>query len=290
LVVGGGYIGLEMATVYAALGSEVTVVEMTDGILPGADRDLAAILKKEARRHMDIRVSTKVAEVKEQKRGLKVTLEGKETETATFDTIIVATGRRPVTDGLGLEHTSVQVNDKGFVTVDGQRRTSDPHIYAIGDIAGEPMLAHKGAHEGMVAAEAIAGEKVAFEPAVIPAVVYTDPELAWCGLTEREAKADGLDVTVAKFPWGASGRATTLGRNEGVTKLISDTSTGRVLGMGICGAGAGELIAEGVLAIEMAALADDVKLSIHPHPSLSETVMEAAEMISGPSTHVYRKR
>jgi dihydrolipoamide dehydrogenase len=189
-----------------------------------------------------------------------------------------------------LENTKVVVNKRGFVEVDAQRRTAEPTIYAIGDIAGDPMLAHKASHEGRVAVEAIAGHKVAFEPRAIPAVVFTDPEIAWCGLTETEAKRDGIAVEVARFPWGASGRATTLGRNDGVTKLLIEPETQRILGMGICGAGAGELIAEGVLAVEMAAVADDVKLSIHPHPTLSETVMESAEAFFGQATHIYRPK
>jgi dihydrolipoamide dehydrogenase len=205
-----------------------------------------------------------------------------------FDKVLVAVGRRPNAQGLGLENTRVEITPRGFITVDAQRRTTEPTIYAIGDVAGEPMLAHKASHEGRVAVRAIAGHKVAFEPHAIPAVVFTDPEIAWCGLTETQAKQEGRTIEVARFPWGASGRATTLDRNDGVTKLILDPSTGRILGVGMAGSGAGELIAEGVLAVEMAALASDLALSIHPHPTLSETLMEAAEVFFGQSTHVYR--
>jgi dihydrolipoamide dehydrogenase len=219
-----------------------------------------------------------------------VTLEGKTAETATYDSVLVAVGRRPNASGLGLEKTRARVSERGFIEVDVQRRTAEPSIFAIGDVVGEPMLAHKASHEGRVAAEVIAGHKVAFEPNAIPAVMFTDPEIAWCGLTEAQAKEQGIEVEVAKFPWGASGRAMTLDRTDGLTKLIIDPKTERVLGVGIVGAGAGDLISEGVLAIEMGALASDIKLTIHPHPTLSETVMEAAEVFFGQSTHVYRPR
>ncbi len=293
LVVGGGYIGLEMGSVYHALGSEVSVVEMMPGLLPGADRDLVKVLSKnlESRFH-NIMLDTKVVEMKEISDGIKVTFEQKDGNKVEekFDRVMVSIGRKPNSEGIGLENTSIKPDDKGFIPTDLQRRTSEPNIFAIGDVAGEPMLAHKASHEGHVAVETIAGEKVAFEPNAIPAVVFTDPELAWCGITENEAKEQGLDVEVARFPWAASGRAITMDRTDGLTKLIFDKETERVLGMGIVGAGAGELISEGVLAVEMAALASDVKLSIHPHPTISETIMESAEMFFGTATHVYRPK
>lgn len=292
LVIGGGYIGLEMATVYAALGSKVTVVEMTAGLLPGADRDMVNHLKKRLETQFEaIHLSTKVLEVKEQKNGLKVTLQNAEGEqTMIFDKALVSVGRKPNTQGFGLEHTRVAVSDRGFIVVDPQRRTAEEHIFAIGDITGDPMLAHKASHEARVAVDAIAGKKTVFEPMAIPAVVFTDPEIAWAGLTETEAKEQGRKVEVARFPWAASGRATTLDRYDGVTKIIADPETQRVLGIGIAGPGAGELIAEGVLAIEMAATVKDIALTIHPHPTLSETVMEAAEVYFGHSTHMYRPK
>jgi len=293
LVVGGGYIGLELGSVYAALGSKVTIVEMTPGLLPGADKDLVRPLHRRLEGMLDeILISTKVVAIKEQKSGLKVTLEGEKIEQPerVFDKVLVSVGRRPNADGLGLENTSATIDGHGFIKVDAQRRTADPKIFAIGDVVGQPMLAHKASHEGRVAVETVAGHKVAFEPACIPAVVFTDPELAWCGLTESEARDQGIDVQVARFPWAASGRATTLDRDDGLTKLVIDPETERILGVGLVGPGAGELIAEGVLAVEMAALASDLKLSIHPHPTLSETLMEAAEVFFGQSTHVYRPK
>jgi dihydrolipoamide dehydrogenase len=292
LVIGGGYIGLEMATVYAALGSKVTVVEMTGGLLPGADRDMVNHLKKRLEGDFEsILLNTKVVEVKEQKNGLKVTLENAEgQQTLMFDKALVSVGRKPNTQGFGLENTRVAVSDRGFVVVDPQRRTGEEHIFAIGDITGDPMLAHKASHEARVAVDAIDGKKAAFEPWAIPAVVFTDPEIAWAGLTETEAKEQGRKVEIGRFPWAASGRATTLDRSDGVTKIIADPETHRVLGVGIAGPGAGELIAEGVLAIEMAATVKDIALSIHPHPTLSETVMEAAEAYFGHSTHMYRPK
>src|SRR5690625_4439017 len=291
LVVGGGYIGLELGTVYAALGSEVSVVEMLPTLLPGADRDLVSLLSRSlGKRFEQIMLETSVAEMTEVEQGIKVRFEGKEAGEQTFDKVLVSIGRRSNTENLGLENTRVQLDDKGFVQVDAQRRTAEPSIYAIGDVAGEPMLAHKASHEGRVAAEAISGKRVAFDPQAIPAVVFTDPEIAWCGLTEQQAKAEGRKVQVARFPWGASGRALTLGRMDGVTKVICDPDTERVLGVAICGPGAGELIAEAVLAIEMGAVAEDLALTIHPHPTLSETVMESAEAVFGQSTHMYRPR
>ena len=293
LVVGGGYIGLELGTVYAALGSKVTVVEMTDGLLPGADRDLAAVVAKRLETTCEaILLDTKVTGVKDDKKGLSVTFEGKAAPSGAqnFDRVLVAVGRRPNSAIAGLDKTKVQVNQRGFIEVDAQRRTAEPSIFAIGDVAGEPMLAHKASHEARVAVEAIAGHASAFEPRAIPAVVFTDPELAWTGLTEIDAKKQNRTVDVAKFPWAASGRATTLDRPDGLTKVIVDPETERVLGVGIVGSGAGELIAEGTLAIEMGALAADLKLTIHPHPTLSETVMEAADVFFGESIHVYKPK
>ncbi len=293
LVVGGGYIGLELGTVYAALGSEVSVVEMTGGLLPGADRDLVNILaKRVATITKAVMLNTKVVKMAEEAGGVRVTFEGpdvKEPE-QVFDAVLVSIGRRPNSNVPGLDRTKVVVNAKGFIEVDVQRRTAEPTIFAIGDVAGEPMLAHKAMAEGRVAAEAIAGEKAAFEPRAIPAVVFTDPELAWCGVTEQEAQAKGLAFEVVKFVWGASGRALTLDRADGLTKLIVEPKTGRILGVGIVGVSAGELIAEGVLAVEMGANAKDLTLSIHTHPTLSETMGEAAEMFFGQATHVYKPR
>ncbi len=291
LVVGGGYIGLELGSVYAALGSKVTVVEMMPSLLAGADPDLVRPLARKIEERVDaVLLETRVAGMKVQKNGVKVRFEGKNAGDGEklFDKVLVSIGRKPNSAGIGLENTAVVVDDRGFVQVDAQLRTREPSIYAIGDLVGQPMLAHKASHEGRTAVEAIAGHKVAFEPAAIPAVVFTDPEVAWCGLTETEAKARDRKVSVARFPWAASGRAQTLDRSDGVTKLILDPETERVLGVGICGPGAGELIAEGVLAVEMAATATDLKLSIHPHPTLSETVMESAEVFFGQSTHVFR--
>jgi len=295
LVVGGGYIGLELGSVYAALGSAVTVVEMTGGLLPGADRDLVDVLAKRVNRIMrSVLLNTRVIKMAPEPKGIRVTLEGPvlqdDTRHVLFDRVLVAVGRRPNSAIPGLDGTRIKVNDRGFVHVDEQMRTDEPSIFAIGDLVGEPMLAHKASHEGRVAVEVIAGENVAFEPRAIPAVVFTDPELAWCGLTETQAKKDGRSVVVAKFPWGASGRAITLDRADGMTKLILDPDTETILGVGLVGPGAGELIAEGVLAIEMGANATDLKLSIHPHPTLTETLMESAEVFFGQATHVYRPR
>jgi dihydrolipoamide dehydrogenase len=295
LVVGGGYIGLELGSVYAALGTRVTVVEMLPGLLPGADRDLVLPLHKRLEKMFEaILLNTTVASLKEDGAGIRAAFEGAAITDASrekvFDRVLVSVGRKPNSEIPGLEKTQVRVSARGFIEVDQQLRTADPVIYAIGDVVGEPMLAHKASHEGRTAVEAIAGHKVAFEPAAIPAVVFTDPEIAWCGLTETQAEKDNREIKVAKFPWGASGRAVTLDRPEGMTKLIVDPQTERVLGVGIVGVGAGELIAEGVLAIEMAALARDVAMSIHPHPTLSETVMESAEVFFGTSTHVFRPK
>ena len=291
LVVGGGYIGLELGSVYAALGTTVTVVEMTGGLLPGADRDLVNVLAKRIESICEaVLLDTKVVSMKEQKNGIAVTFSGEiERKEQTFDRVLVSIGRRP-NPVPGIEHTGVKVTERGFVEVNAARQTAEPNIYAIGDVVGEPMLAHKASHEGRTAVEAIAGQKVAFEPLAIPAVVFTDPELAWCGLTEGDAQKQGRAVTVARFPWGASGRSLTLDRTDGMTKLVLDPKTERILGVGIVGPGAGELIAEGVLAVEMGANATDLKMSIHPHPTLSETLMESAEVFFGHATHVYRPR
>jgi len=293
LVVGGGYIGLELGSVYAALGTKVSIVEMTAGLLPGADRDLVAPLQKRLAKSFEaILLNTTVTKVKEESEGIRVSFEGadvKEPE-KLFDKVLVSIGRRPNSEIAGLDKTNVKVGPRGFIQVNKQLQTDDEAIYAIGDVVGEPMLAHKASHEGRTAVEAIAGHKVAFEPNAIPAVVFTDPEIAWCGLTETQAQKEKREVTIAKFPWAASGRATTLDRTEGMTKLLIDPQTERVLGVGIVGVGAGELIAEGVLAIEMGALAKDLALTIHPHPTLSETLMNSAEVFFGTSTDIYRPK
>ena len=293
LVVGGGYIGLELGSVYAALGSAVTVVEMTSGLLPGADRDLVSVVARRLGGLCEaVMLGTTVVGLAEDGDGVRVTLKGDAVEQPErhFDRVLVAVGRVPNSEIPGLEHTAVKRDARGFVLVDGQRRTDEPTLFAVGDLVGEPMLAHKASHEARTAVEAIAGHKAGFEPAAIPAVVFTDPELAWCGLTESEAKAQGRTVQVTRFPWAASGRAMTLDRPAGVTKLIIDPESEQILGVGIAGSGAGELIAEGVVAIEMGATAADLRLCIHPHPTLSETVMEAAEVFFGQSTHVYRPK
>ena len=293
LVVGGGYIGLELGSVYAALGTRVTVVEMLPGLLPGADRDLVLPLHKRLEKMFEaILLNTTVGAVKDEGNGIRATLKAQDgtQQEKVFDRVLVSVGRRPNSEIPGLDKTRVQVGQRGFIQVNKQLQTDDPAIYAIGDVVGEPMLAHKASHEGRTAVEAIAGHKVAFEPNAIPAVVFTDPEVAWAGLTETQAQKENREIKVAKFPWAASGRAVTLDRPEGMTKLIFDPQTERVLGVGIVGVGAGEMIAEGVLAIEMAALAKDIALTIHPHPTLTETVMESAEVFFGTSTHIYRPK
>ena len=292
-MVGGGYIGLELGSVYAALGSRVTAVEITGGLLPGVDRDLVKPLEKRLARLFDaVLLNTKVSALKEDKDGIQATLQARDTPNRSerFDKVLVSVGRRVDTGELGQENTRVKVDGDGFVQVDGKRRTEEPAIYAVRDVTGPPMLAHKAAHEARTAVEVIAGRNVLFEPRAIPAVVFTDPEITWCGLTEEQAAEEGRQVKVARFPWTASGRAVTLGRTEGLTKLVMEPEGGSILGMGIVGAGAGELIPEGLVAVEMGASAEDLSLMIHPHPTLSETVMEAAEAFLGTSTHMLRSR
>ncbi len=293
LVVGGGYIGLEMGCVYAALGSKVTVVEMTASLLPGVDADLVrpltARLQKRFRR---ILLNARAAKVEDRAQGVHVTFAGEnvaETE-GMFDKVLVAVGRRPNSENLGLDKAGIAVDERGFVRVDEQRRTSTPNIFAIGDLAGGAMLAHKASHEGKLAVKVLTGEAAVWEPRAIPAVVFTDPEIAWCGLTETEAKQQQREVKTARFHWAASGRAATLGRSDGVTKLVVDPQTDQLLGVGIVGPGAAELIAEGVAAIEMGAVSRDLALCIHPHPTLTETIGEAAETLHGLSTHIFVRR
>jgi dihydrolipoamide dehydrogenase len=289
LVVGGGYIGLELGSVYAALGSKVTVVEMTPGLLPGVDADLVRPLHARLRAQFEkIYLETKVAKVEEVKDGIKAFFEGDaDIKEATFEKVLVAVGRRPNTANIGLDKIGVDL-ERGFIKTDAQRRTNVPNLFAIGDAAGEPMLAHKASHEGKLAVDVIGGETAArWDPRAIPAVVFTDPEIAWCGLTESDAKKQKRDVKIGVFRWGFSGRATTLGRNDGLTKVIVDPATDQILGVGIVGVGAGELIAETVVAIEMGASAKDLAMCIHPHPTLSETLMEAAETLHGLSSHIF---
>ena len=293
LVVGGGYIGLEMGSVYAQLGSEVTVVELGEGLLPGADRDLVKPLEKRVRKFAKggVLLNTKVGSLAENGDKVDVTFEGPgKFGTEAYDRVLISIGRRPVTRGLGLENTQVKVNDRGFVVCDAQQKTADPHILAIGDVAGDPMLAHKATHEGRVAAEVIAGKASVFEKRAIPAVVFTDPEIAWAGITEEEAKRDGKAVDVEVYPWAASGRAQALGITDGLTKWIVDPETHRVIGCGIVGSGAGELIAEAVLAIEMGCEVHDITDSVHPHPTLSETLMNAGEIHFGTATEIYKPK
>jgi len=283
LVVGGGYIGLELSAVYSALGADVTVVEMMDTLIPGCDADLAKPLVKRMNKVLkEVCLSTKVVSMKDTGKAISVSFEGKKTPgRKQFDRVLVAVGRRPNTDNLGLERTRVTV-EKGFISVDAQFKTSDPKIMAIGDCIGNPMLAHKAVHEGHVAAEVLAGKNVVFDRRTIPAVVFTDPEIAWCGLTETDAKAAGVDYQVKKMQWVASGRAVAIGRTDGLTKILFDPTTQRVLGVGMTGPHAGEMIAEGVLAIEMGAVATDLAETIHPHPTLSETVGDVADMMLTP--------
>jgi len=292
LIVGGGIIGLEMATVYHALGSEISVVELMDQIIPGCDSDLVRPLHKRIKKqYKNIWLETKVESIKALKSGLKVSFSGdKAPDAETFDAVLVAVGRRPNGLKVGADKAGIEVNDMGFIPVNAQQQTNVEHIYAIGDIVGNPMLAHKAAHEGRVAAEVISGEKSAFDALTIPAVAYTDPEVTWMGLTENEAKKQGIEYDKGAFPWAASGRSLSLGRNEGLTKIICEKETGRVLGAGMVGPNAGELIAEAVLALEMGADAEDIGLTIHPHPSLSETFAFAAEVVTGSITDLYIKK
>ena len=286
LVVGGGYIGLELGSVYAALGTKVSIAEMTPGFLPGADRDLVKVFEK-SEAFKNIFFETKVEKVKITKKGVKVSLKGKKEEQAKkFDCVLVAVGRKPNTQNLGLKALGIAANEKGFLEVDDRRRTKLEHVFAIGDITGEPMLAHKASHEGRIAAEVIAGKKgAAYDPKVIPAIVFTNPELAWCGLTEEEVKEKDKNVKVVKFPWSASGRAVAIGENTGLTKLLIDKETEVILGGAVAGKNAGSLIPEIALAIEMGSTASDLSLTIHPHPTLSETIMESAELFYGGATH-----
>ena len=293
LVIGGGYIGLEMGTVYANLGSKVSVVEWTDGLLPGADRDLVKPLQNRLKTLFDNRIflNTKVGSVAEIDNQIEVTFEGPgKFGHERFDRVLVSVGRRPVSHGLGLENTKAQINPKGFIVCDKQQRTADPHIFAIGDVAGDPMLAHKASHEAKVAIEVILGKPAVFDKVAIPAVVFTDPEIAWAGLTDDQAKREGRKVDIEVYPWAASGRAQAIGRTDGFTKWLVDPETHRVLGCGIVGSGAGELIAEAVLAIEMGCEVRDLTESIHPHPTLSETLMNAGEVHFGTATEIYKPK
>ena len=292
LVVGGGYIGLEMGTVYSALGSDVTVVEMTDGLLPGADRDLVKPLQTRLEKFFaNIHLNTRVDALEAGDAGITAKLSGEGVpESLEFDRVLISIGRRPSGHGIGLENTRAVVTDRGYVEVDRSMRTADPAILAIGDVAGEPMLAHKVTREAKVAVETLLGEPAEFDNIAIPAVVFTDPEIAWCGLTEAEAEQRGIAVNVVRFPWAASGRAQTIDRTEGLTKILFDPETERVLGVGIVGTGAGELIGEGVLAVETAAVARDLSETIHAHPTLSETIMESGEGAYAQATHIYRKK
>ena len=292
LVVGGGYIGMELGTVYASLGSKVVVVEAMDSILMGADADLVRpVMRYAEKAFKEVRLKTKVLKMSTSGKQIKVTLEvnGQE-KVELYDRVLVSVGRVPNCEDFGLENTKVARDEKGFIKVDSKQQTADPSIYAIGDVAGGVLLAHKAAKEARIAVEVILGESSTFENIVVPAVVFTDPEVAWCGLTEAEAKAKGIVVKIAKFPWSASGRALSFDRTDGLTKLVIDPETERVLGVGIVGAGAGELISEGVLAIEMGATAKDLAETVHPHPTLSETLMECAEVFYGHATHVFSRK
>jgi dihydrolipoamide dehydrogenase len=292
LIVGGGYIGMELGTVYATLGSKVVLVEALDSILLGADPDLVRPVMAYAKKAFkEVRLKAKVLKMATSGKQIKVEIESDgQTREELYDRVLVAVGRVPNAADLGLENTKVTRDDKGFIKVDANQRTTDESIYAIGDIAGGILLAHKAFREGRIAVDTITGESTTAAKFIIPAVVFTDPELAWCGLTEAEAKTSGITVEVAKFPWGASGRAMTLDRTDGLTKLIIDPQTERILGVGIVGHGAGELIAEGVVAVEMGATARDLALCVHPHPTLSETIMEAAEVFYGQATHTISKK
>lgn len=287
LIIGGGIIGLEMAQIYSALGSEITIVEMMEQIIPPADKDLVQPLFLKLKKKYTILTNTKVTEVTVADKGIKVSLEGKDVpDKAEFDAVLVAVGRKPNSSDMGFETVGLKMDERGFVQVNERQETNVPHFYAIGDVVGEPMLAHKATHEGKVAAEVIAGHKSAFGAMTIPSVAYTNPEVAWMGLTEKEAKAQGIDFDKGKFPWGASGRALSAGAASGVTKVLFDKKTGRIIGAGICGQNAGELIHEAVLALEMGANAEDISLTVHAHPTLAETFAFAAEIVDGSITDV----
>ena len=292
LVIGGGYIGLEMGTVYATLGSKVDVVELASGLLMGADRDLVKPLERRIKPLMEnIFLNTKVGSVYEKGDKIEVAFEGPgKFGTEEYDLVLVSVGRAPNTRDIGLENTNVEVIERGFVRVDSKLRTADPHILAIGDVAGEPMLAHKATHEGRIAVEALLGKAVEFDKRAIPAVVFTDPEIAWAGITEEEAKRDGVNYEVAAYPWAASGRAQALGRTDGLTKWLVNPDTEQVIGCGMVGSGAGELIAEAVLAIEMGCHLHDITDAIHPHPTLGETLMNAGEIFFGTATEIYKPK
>lgn len=293
LIIGGGYIGLELGTVYAALGSQITLIEMTSNLLSEVDQDLVRPLKQKIEKTFhSFLLEARLTKIQTTRKGLKVTLETSEQKLIhrEFEKVLVAIGRKPNSSGLGLQNTKIEIDEKGFIQVNEQRQTTESHIYAIGDLTGNPMLAHKATHEGMIVAEVISGENSSFEPRAIPAVIFTDPEIAWCGLTEKEAKKQNLDIKVSRFPWTISGRATTLNRNEGMTKIMTDPESNQVLGVGIVGTNAGDLISEAALAIEMGAVASDIAMTIHPHPTLSETLMEAAEGVEGSGLHLYRSR
>jgi dihydrolipoamide dehydrogenase len=292
LVLGGGYVGLELGTVYAALGSRVSLVELEDRLLAGVDQDLVQPLHRKLNKIFDsIHLKTKVVAMEEKEGGVEVKLEGDiDPPQQTFDRVLVAIGRKPASADIGLENTKIELDEKGFVIVDDRQRTTDERIFAVGDVVGGMMLAHKATREGKIAAEVIAGQPSAFDARAIPAVVYTDPQIAWCGMTEEQAREEKRSVKVQRFPWKFSGRAATMGAPEGLTKIIVDPDTGRILGVGIAGRDTEGLISEGVLAIEMGALAEDMALSIHPHPTLSETEGEAAEMFLGSATHILNKK
>lgn len=292
LVMGGGYIGLELGQAYASLGTRVSVVEMQASLLSGVDADLVRVLSDHVKKQFAaIMLNTRLRALRDDGKNVHAEFERADGNTfgESYDKVLVAVGRRPVTEGLGLENTAVRLTGEGFIEVDGQRRTAESSILAVGDIAGQPLLAHKATHEGRSAIETLNNAKTVYDPRAIPAVVFTDPEIAWCGVTEDEARRKGMNVKIGTFPWQASGRAATLDRTHGLTKIIADAVDERVLGVGIAGHGAGELIGEGVLAIEMGAVAEDIALSIHAHPSLSETIMEAAEEVMGHSTHFFQR-
>ncbi|MFW5831589.1 MAG: dihydrolipoyl dehydrogenase [Prolixibacteraceae bacterium] len=293
LVVGGGYIGLEMATIYQALNTEITVAELTGDFLPGTDKDLISAYKKDSKgTFKEVYLETKVTKIEKKKKSLKVSFEDKKGKTFSkeYDKVLIAIGQKPNTENLGLDNISVECDEKGFIKVDAQQRTSEKHIFAIGDVAGAPLLAHKAHYEGRVAAEVIAGKKAANDTNVIPAVIYTEPEIATCGLNEIQAKEKGIGYKTVKFPWQASGRAVAMNSGSGFTKLLVDPETERILGAGIVGKNAGDMIPELALAMEMAATAEDVSLTIHPHPTLSETIMEAAELYYGHPIHTFKRK